>query len=81
MKQEETVSIAAETSNRGRRQTDREPVNGWFPTLAVGIGVALLDWVSKALVAALLPDDHFVELVPGWLAVWHVRNPAMILGV
>jgi lipoprotein signal peptidase len=37
--------------------------------------------VSKALVFALLPQSHFVELLPGSVAVWHVQNPAMILGL
>jgi lipoprotein signal peptidase len=72
---------SARGRNPGRRCADREPVNGWFPTLAVGIGVALLDWVSKALVVALLPQDEFVEVLSGSLGVWHVRNPAMILGL
>jgi lipoprotein signal peptidase len=56
-------------------------VGGWIPTLVVGLGVATLDWVTKALVVVLLPESGFVEVVPGSLALWHLRNPAMILGL
>jgi lipoprotein signal peptidase len=64
-----------------RRRADQEPVNGWFPTIAIGLGVACLDWVSKLLVATLAPDDRLVEVVPGSVGIWHVRNQAMILGL
>jgi signal peptidase II len=65
----------------GRREADQEPVAGWLPTLGVGLAVALLDWLSKAFINLFLPQSSFVELLPGSLAFWHVRNPAMILGL
>jgi len=56
-------------------------MGGWLPTLGVGLAVALLDWLSKAAITLLLPSSTFVELLPGSLALWHVRNPAMMLGL
>lgn len=65
----------------GRRSTDREPNRGWRPTLAIILGVAIVDWTTKALVAATIPRGALVEVWDGRLALWHVRNPAMILGL
>lgn len=65
----------------GRREADHEPVDGWLPTLGVGMAVALLDWFSKAMITLFLPQSAFLELLPGSLALWHVRNPAMMLGL
>jgi lipoprotein signal peptidase len=68
-------------SHPARRATDREPVSGWAATLLVGLAVATIDWISKALVLLLLPEAEFVEVVPGSLAIWHLRNHAMVLGL
>lgn len=65
----------------GRRAADGEPVRGWVPTLAIGLLIAFTDWMTKAVVIGLLPESDFVEVVPDTLAFWHVRNPAMILGL
>jgi signal peptidase II len=65
----------------GRRSADREPVAGWLPAIAVALGVAGLDWITKTLVVVLLPQSELVEVLPGSLAIWHIRNPAMILGL
>jgi lipoprotein signal peptidase len=65
----------------GRRASDREPVRGWRPALLVGAAVALLDWGTKAAVAASVPLEAFREVIPGRVAFWHVRNEAMILGL
>lgn len=43
--------------------------------------VALLDWTTKALIIRAIPRDHLVEVIPGRVALWHVRNPAMMLGL
>lgn len=43
--------------------------------------VALLDWGTKALVIASVPVDGIVVLIEDRLALWHVKNPAMILGL
>jgi len=65
----------------GRRTTDREPMVGWIPAAAIAVGVALLDWIAKLLVSITIPLDELREVVPGRLAFWHVRNPAMVLGL
>jgi len=65
----------------GRRATDREPMVGWIPAAAIAVGVALLDWTAKLLVSITIPLDELREVVPGRLAFWHVRNPAMVLGL
>lgn len=65
----------------GRRQTDKAPLYGWRPSLMIALGIALADWGTKALVAASMPIGSFREVVEGRVALWHVRNPAMILGL
>lgn len=69
------------TRTGGRRTTDWEPMHGWRPVLAVALSVAFLDWTVKALIAASIPLGSFVEVWPGRVAFWHVRNDAMILGL
>ncbi|HEX8904028.1 MAG TPA: signal peptidase II [Longimicrobiaceae bacterium] len=65
----------------GRRATDHEPMRGWIPTVLIALGVALLDWTTKFLIARSIPMDVLREVIPGRLAFWHVRNPAMVLGL
>lgn len=65
----------------GRRASDREPVRGWRPALAVALAIALLDWGTKAAVAASVELEGFREVIAGRVAFWHVRNEAMILGL
>ncbi|HEU0299993.1 MAG TPA: signal peptidase II [Longimicrobium sp.] len=65
----------------GRRSADYEPIRGWRPALVIALGIALLDWGTKAAVAASMPIGHFREVIEGRVAFWHVRNPAMILGL
>jgi lipoprotein signal peptidase len=65
----------------GRRAADYEPVRGWRPALLIALGIALLDWIVKAAIIASMPIGHFRPLVNGVVALWHVRNPAMILGL
>lgn len=65
----------------GRRRSDWEPNRGWRTVLALALAVASLDWATKAAVAASVPLEGFVEVVPGRVALWHVRNNAMILGL
>jgi lipoprotein signal peptidase len=65
----------------GRRATDHEPMRGWIPTLIIALGVSLLDWTAKFLIAQSIPLDDLREVIPGRLAFWHVRNPAMVLGL
>jgi len=65
----------------GRRAADREPVVGWIPPALIALGVALVDWTSKLLISLTIPMDDLREVIPGRLAFWHVRNPAMVLGL
>jgi len=66
----------------GRRASDREPMRGWVVlALVVGLGVALLDWTVKYLIATSIPLDDLREVIPGRVAFWHVRNDAMVLGL
>ena len=65
----------------GRRSADREPLSGWVPTLCIGLLIAFSDWTSKAVVTLTIPENGFREVIDGRLAFWHVRNPAMILGL
>lgn len=65
----------------GRRWNDSGPLSGWLSSLRIALAVALLDWTVKAAVAATVPLDRMVEVWDGRVALWHVRNPAMILGL
>ena len=65
----------------GRRQTDFEPNTGWRVVLALTLGIAVLDWITKAAIAFTIPLGEFVEVWEGRVAFWHVRNDAMILGL
>lgn len=65
----------------GRRRTDLEPNRGWVPTLWIASMVAVLDWAVKWAVAQRVPLTGFEEVWTGRVALWHVRNNAMILGL
>ncbi len=65
----------------GRRASDLEPVRGWRPAVAVAAGIVALDWGTKFAVARSIELGGFVEVIPGKVAFWHVRNHAMILGL
>ena len=65
----------------GRRRADREPMRGWIPTLVIALCVAGADWGTKFLISRSIPLEDLREVVPGRLAFWHVRNPAMVLGL
>src|SRR5690606_5381044 len=78
------IAHSAGTGRRarpGRRRTDREPRHGWRPALAIALVVAFVDWGTKAAVVATIPVGELVPVLDGRLAIWHVRNPAMILGL
>jgi lipoprotein signal peptidase len=64
-----------------RRRTDHEPRHGWTPALLLLATVTLLDWATKAIIAALMPLGTFVEVWEGRLAFWYVRNDEMVLGL
>lgn len=77
---ERRATLDAERSP-GRRASDHEPMRGWIPTVCIALGVALLDWTTKFLISINIPLDELREVIPGRLAFWHVRNPAMVLGL
>jgi len=65
----------------GRRSADHEPMRGWIPAAIIGLFVAMADWGTKFLIARNIPLEELREVIPGRLAFWHVRNPAMVLGL
>lgn len=65
----------------GRRAADYEPIGGWRPALFIALSIAVVDWTVKFLVARSMEIGDFREVVAGRVALWHVRNPAMILGL
>ena len=65
----------------GRRRTDAEPNRGWRPAVAIALSTAGLDWLTKWAVAQRVPLNGLEVVWEGRLALWHVRNPAMILGL
>lgn len=65
----------------GRRAADREPIRGWRPALIIALCIALFDWLTKAAIASSMAIGDFREVIAGRVAFWHVRNPAMILGL
>ena len=79
MAQRRTVVRPGESP--GRRESDRRPLRGWIPALVVGLCIALADWLTKWAVASSMGEGAFREVIDGRVALWHVRNPAMILGL
>jgi lipoprotein signal peptidase len=65
----------------GRRSTDRLPRTGWIPVLATLVAIASADWATKLLVQGFVPLGSFVPVWPGRVGLWHIANPAMILGL
>jgi signal peptidase II len=65
----------------GRRRADREPMRGWIPSVIIALCVAMADWGTKFLISRSIELDDLREVIPGRLAFWHVRNPAMVLGL
>lgn len=65
----------------GRRSTDSEPNRGWIYVLLIAIPIALLDWTVKWMVVRTVPLYDFQLVVPNAVALWHVKNPALVLGL
>jgi lipoprotein signal peptidase len=65
----------------GRRRTDYEPNRGWKPAVLIALCIALADWSVKWLVSQRVPLNSLEVVIEHRLALWHVRNPAMILGL
>src|SRR5690606_35062101 len=64
-----------------RRRTDFEANPGWRRAGIIAATVAVTDWTTKALVASVIPLESIRVVWGGRLAFWHVRNPALILGL
>ena len=69
------------TRGGGRRASDREPNRGWAMVLAIAIPITLADWLVKWLVIRSVPLHGFELLWSDHVALWHVKNPALILGL
>ena len=65
----------------GRRRTDYEPNRGWKPAVIIALCIALADWAVKWMVIQRVPLNSLEVVIEHRLALWHVRNPAMILGL
>lgn len=68
------------TRRGGRRRTDHEPNRGWIRVLAIAFPIALVDWGVKWLVVMTIPL-HELYVVSDRVALWHVKNPALVLGL
>ena len=66
---------------KGRRRTDYEKNRGWKPAVLIALAIALADWTVKWWVIQRVPLDSLEVVIEHRLALWHVRNPAMILGL
>lgn len=64
----------------GRRRTDREPNHGWVPVVLMAVPIALADWITKWLVVQIAPLEE-LRVVSDRVALWHVKNPALVLGL
>jgi lipoprotein signal peptidase len=64
-----------------QRSSDLEPNRGWRAVPLIAGTVALADWVTKALVASQIPVNNLMVVWDGRVALWHVKNPALILGL
>jgi lipoprotein signal peptidase len=49
--------------------------------MIIALAIAVADWSTKWMIASSLPLGGFREVIEGRVAFWHVRNPAMILGL
>lgn len=65
----------------GRRRTDHEPQRGWVPAVLVALSIAVFDWAVKWWIIQTLPLHGFRVLIEDRVALLHVRNDAMILGL
>lgn len=47
----------------------------------IALSIAILDWVTKVIVSSRIPLDGMVIILDERVALWHVRNPALVLGL
>lgn len=64
-----------------RRHTDLQPNPGWIPTAVIALSIAGFDWTTKVAVTLLVPLGGLIPFLDGKVALWHVRNPALVLGL
>jgi signal peptidase II len=65
----------------GRRASDLEPKRGWRTVLLIALPIALADWAVKWVVVQTVPLHGFQPLWSDHVAIWHVKNPALVLGL
>ena len=65
----------------GRRASDQEPNRGWRTVLLIALPIALVDWLVKWVVVQAVPLRGFRPLWSDHVAIWHVKNPALVLGL
>lgn len=68
------------TRRGGRRRTDFEPNRGWIPVLLIAAPIAVLDWFVKWMIVLVIPLEE-LRVVSDRVALWHVKNPALVLGL
>lgn len=76
-----TPPEAPEGALARRRRTDLEPNHGALPVTLIALVVAAIDWSTKAAIVATVPLGELRVVWEGRVAFWHVRNPAMVLGL
>jgi lipoprotein signal peptidase len=64
-----------------RRAADREPLHGWTLAVALALGVAVVDWLVKYSIRTSMAIGDFRVVVEDRIALWHVQNDAMMLGL
>src|SRR5690606_8493302 len=69
------------TRRGGRRRTDHEPNRGWIAVTALAVPIALVDWAVKWAIIRTMPLDQFRVVLSDRVALWHVKNPALVLGL
>jgi signal peptidase II len=65
--------LAAETASTSRRR--------WVVFSALAGGVVVLDQATKAWVTATLELGAAIDLLHGWLGLWHVANSGALFGL
>ena len=49
--------------------------------LIISVSAAVLDQLSKAIVLAYLPENSYVEIIPGFFDLVHFKNPGAAFGI
>ncbi|MFZ3073368.1 MAG: signal peptidase II [Thermodesulfobacteriota bacterium] len=49
--------------------------------LIISVSAAVLDQLSKAIILAYLPENAFMEIIPGFFDLVHFKNPGAAFGI